>query len=50
MKTNYASDLTDEQWQLIRGLLPKTAKTIVQPFFCKSDLGSGSGYVVALGR
>ena len=26
MKTNYASDLTDEQWQLIRWLLPKTAR------------------------
>src|SRR6476661_6156327 len=27
MKTNYRSDLTDEQWQLIRRLLPKSAKT-----------------------
>jgi putative transposase len=27
MKTDYPSDLTDEQWQLIRRLLPKSTKT-----------------------
>ena len=27
MRTNYPSDLTDGQWQLIRRLLPKAAKT-----------------------
>src|SRR4029077_8123265 len=27
MKTDYPSDVTDEQWQLIRKLLPKPAKT-----------------------
>ena len=26
MKTNYPSDLTDEQWQVIRRLLPKAAR------------------------
>jgi putative transposase len=31
MKTNYPSDLTDEQWQLIRALLPKAAKTGRRP-------------------
>lgn len=31
MDTNYPSDLTDEQWQLIQPLLPKVAKTGRRP-------------------
>jgi transposase len=31
MSTNYPSDLTDGQWQWIRKLLPKAAKTGRRP-------------------